>query len=197
MGTITRIAKRCKIISLLQPPPETVANFDEIILLSDGRVIYSGPMEDIIDHFDDLGYEIPERMDLADWLQALPTKDGWVFLKGASEEGAKYEDFAAKHLSPLEFHERFYESDLGQSLMAKVNTPTEQTPEHAIIRQIASQKFANPWYVSFMLLVRRETLLWWRDQYAIKAKIFQSKYCGSLALTPVIRWLMLPRFLKH
>jgi hypothetical protein len=53
----------------LQPPPETVANFDELILISEGMVIYSGPMEDVIDHFNILGYDIPERMDLADWLQ--------------------------------------------------------------------------------------------------------------------------------
>jgi ABC-type multidrug transport system ATPase subunit len=58
-----------KIISLLQPPPETVANFDELILLSEGKIIYSGPVDEVLDHFNSLGYEIPDRMDLADWLQ--------------------------------------------------------------------------------------------------------------------------------
>jgi ABC-type multidrug transport system ATPase subunit len=58
-----------KIISLLQPPPETVANFDEIILLAEGKIVYSGPVVDVIDHFNSLGYEIPARMDVADWLQ--------------------------------------------------------------------------------------------------------------------------------
>lgn len=62
-----------KIVSLLQPPPETVANFDEIILLAEGRVIYSGPIDKIIGHFESLGYQIPERMDLADWLQVCGT----------------------------------------------------------------------------------------------------------------------------
>jgi ABC-type multidrug transport system ATPase subunit len=58
-----------KIFSLLQPPPETVANFDELILLGEGKIIYSGPVNEVIDYFDYLGYEIPERMDVADWLQ--------------------------------------------------------------------------------------------------------------------------------
>jgi ABC-type multidrug transport system ATPase subunit len=58
-----------KIVSLLQPPPETVANFDELILLGEGKIIYSGPVNEVIDHFNSLGYEIPERMDVADWLQ--------------------------------------------------------------------------------------------------------------------------------
>jgi ABC-type multidrug transport system ATPase subunit len=57
------------IISLLQPPPETVANFDELILLGEGKIIYSGPINEVIDYFNSLGYEIPERMDVADWLQ--------------------------------------------------------------------------------------------------------------------------------
>ena len=53
----------------MQPPPETVANFDELIVLSEGKIIYCGPVDEVIDHFNSLGYEIPERMDVADWLQ--------------------------------------------------------------------------------------------------------------------------------
>lgn len=56
-------------MSLLQPPPETVALFDELVLIDSGRVIYSGPVEEVVAHFEALGYKIPERMDTADWLQ--------------------------------------------------------------------------------------------------------------------------------
>jgi hypothetical protein len=69
MGVVTKITNTIKIVSLLQPPPETVANFDEMILLAEGWVIYCGPVEDVIGHFKALGYVIPERMDVADWLQ--------------------------------------------------------------------------------------------------------------------------------
>lgn len=69
LGIFTRMTKTIKIVSLLQPPPETVANFDELILISDGKIIYSGPIEEVIEYFEELGYEIPERMDTADWLQ--------------------------------------------------------------------------------------------------------------------------------
>jgi hypothetical protein len=37
--------------------------------LGDGKIIYSGPVNEVIDYFNSLGYEIPERMDVADWLQ--------------------------------------------------------------------------------------------------------------------------------
>lgn len=58
-----------RIVSLLQPPPETVALFDEIILLDKGRILFAGPTDEVIGHFQSLGYTQPERMDPADWLQ--------------------------------------------------------------------------------------------------------------------------------
>jgi ABC-type multidrug transport system ATPase subunit len=69
MGAISRIMNDVRIVSLLQPPPETVALFDELVLLSEGKVIYSGPVDEVIRHFNSLGYELPTRMDVADWLQ--------------------------------------------------------------------------------------------------------------------------------
>jgi ABC-type multidrug transport system ATPase subunit len=63
------MTEKISLVSLLQPPPETVALFDDIILVSNGCVIYSGPVEQVEAYFAGLGYSIPERMDLADWLQ--------------------------------------------------------------------------------------------------------------------------------
>ena len=69
LSLIGRLNGSIKIVSLLQPPPETVALFDEIILVDSGRVIYSGPVEEVVPHFNSLGYKLPDRMDAADWLQ--------------------------------------------------------------------------------------------------------------------------------
>ena len=71
---VSRIKNLTFVVSLLQPPPETFANFDELILLSEGKIIYSGPVDEVIEHFSSLGYEIPERMDVADWLQVCHAK---------------------------------------------------------------------------------------------------------------------------
>lgn len=37
------------VISLLQPAPETYNLFDDIILLSDGQIVYQGPREDVLE----------------------------------------------------------------------------------------------------------------------------------------------------
>jgi ABC-type multidrug transport system ATPase subunit len=56
IGETSGLTKRVRIISLLQPPPETFALFDELILLSEGQVIYSGPVQKVVPHFESLGY---------------------------------------------------------------------------------------------------------------------------------------------
>ena len=68
MAKTSAISGSTKIVSLLQPPPETFALFDGLILLSEGKIIYNGPVENVVDYFANLGYEIPERTDVADWL---------------------------------------------------------------------------------------------------------------------------------
>lgn len=69
LGETTRMRHTVRIVSLLQPPPETVALFDELILLGEGRILYAGPVDEVTQHFKSLGYEQPDRMDPADWLQ--------------------------------------------------------------------------------------------------------------------------------
>lgn len=41
------LLKRTRVISLLQPSPEAVSLFDEIILLSEGQILYAGPVDDV------------------------------------------------------------------------------------------------------------------------------------------------------
>jgi hypothetical protein len=196
MALVTKTITSVKIVSLLQPPPETVANFDEIVLLSEGKVIFAGPIEKIIPHFESLGYEIPTRMDLADFLQSLPTKDGWMFLKGATSSGASSAEFMSRHLDTDAFHERFYSTELGLAILEKLNGTPKGSGDH-FLDDLVKVKYANPWYTSMVLLVKRELTLWWRNkvrcddcplkgipqsifshvllQYQLKAKIFQSE----------------------
>lgn len=71
-----RILNRIAVISLLQASPETVAMFDEIILLGDGgHVIFAGPTSGASPHFEKLGFKQPDAMDDADFLLAVASAD--------------------------------------------------------------------------------------------------------------------------
>jgi ABC-type multidrug transport system ATPase subunit len=72
----TQVQSRVRILSLLQPSPETVALFDEIILIAEGKILYSGPVGEIEDYFARLGYVAPDTMDVADFCQVISSPDG-------------------------------------------------------------------------------------------------------------------------
>jgi ABC-type multidrug transport system ATPase subunit len=57
------------LMSLLQPAPETFDLFDDIILLSEGQIVYHGPCENAMDFFESCGFKCPERKGVADFLQ--------------------------------------------------------------------------------------------------------------------------------
>ena len=59
------------VISLLQPAPETYELFEDIILLSDGQVVYQGPRENALEFFESMGLKCPERKGVADFLQEV------------------------------------------------------------------------------------------------------------------------------
>ena len=85
--------------SLLQPPPEVFNLFDEVMLLSEGQIIYhgkslcfmstlqitksiyQGPREEVLPYFEHLGYFCPNSVDVADFLQELPTSEGSLYLR--------------------------------------------------------------------------------------------------------------------
>ena len=59
------------VISLLQPVPETYDLFDDVILLSDGQIVYQGPREKVLEFFEKMGFKCPGRKGVADFLQEV------------------------------------------------------------------------------------------------------------------------------
>lgn len=61
-------------MSLLQPPPEVFELFDDVLLLSEGQVVYHGPREQVMPFFHSLGFAIPARKGVADFLQEVTSR---------------------------------------------------------------------------------------------------------------------------
>lgn len=178
IGEINRMKKSIKLISLLQPPPETVALFDEIILVDKGRVIFAGPVDQITRYFKSLGYFQPDRMDLADWLQCLPTKDGANFLIQSEEV-----KLPRVHLTNEEFVQKFNESAHGQSTLAKLKDPVQEDKLSFMKHPMFRQRYANSSWRSIQVVFRREFLLWRRDVYQRKARLMQDLFMGIIVGT--------------
>lgn len=68
---IVHLTEATILISLLQPAPETFDLFDDIILLSEGQIVYQGPREYVVEFFESCGFKSPERKGTADFLQEV------------------------------------------------------------------------------------------------------------------------------
>ncbi|VUC35730.1 unnamed protein product [Clonostachys rosea] len=59
------------IMSIYQASDATYHNFDKVTLLYEGLQIYFGPAKAAVDYFNQLGFEKPERVTIADFLTSL------------------------------------------------------------------------------------------------------------------------------
>lgn len=59
------------LMALLQPAPETFELFDDLILLSEGYIVYQGPRANVLEFFESLGFRLPPRKGIADFLQEV------------------------------------------------------------------------------------------------------------------------------
>lgn len=59
------------LMALLQPAPETLELFDDLMLLSEGHMIYHGPRDEVLIFFESIGFKLPPRKGVADFLQEV------------------------------------------------------------------------------------------------------------------------------
>lgn len=74
--TLAKNYKRTVIFTIHQPRSNIVALFDRLILLAQGKTVYSGPFHQCQAYFDDIGYECPPGFNIADYLVDLTMHAG-------------------------------------------------------------------------------------------------------------------------
>lgn len=123
-------------LALLQPSPETFELFDDVILLSNGIVVYSGPREGILPFFSSMGFECPARCGIAEFMQEVTTPTDqqkyWSY-----PEGREYEYVPSYAMSDAfqqtkyaleakRLLEKPYEPPLGDDRLATVPLPKDK-----------------------------------------------------------------------
>jgi len=66
--TLAREYNRTVIFTIHQPRSNIVALFDQLVLLSQGKLVYAGDVNKCHDYFDSIGYPCPAGFNLADYL---------------------------------------------------------------------------------------------------------------------------------
>ena len=90
--TLAKDYKRTVIFTIHQPRSNIVALFDRLVLLAQGKTVYSGAFVNCQHYFDSIGYECPPGFNIADYLvdltmhagRSISSDDGTVAADGAS-----------------------------------------------------------------------------------------------------------------
>ncbi|PGH13868.1 hypothetical protein AJ80_06137 [Polytolypa hystricis UAMH7299] len=69
--TLAKTYNRTVIFTIHQPRSNIVALFDQLILLANGKTVYSGPFVSCQPYFDNIGYSCPPGFNIADYLVDL------------------------------------------------------------------------------------------------------------------------------
>ncbi|KAI1338403.1 hypothetical protein F5Y15DRAFT_128100 [Xylariaceae sp. FL0016] len=83
--TLAKTYKRTVIFTIHQPRSNIVALFDRLILLAQGKTVYSGPFLQCQEYFDQIGYSCPPGFNIADYLVDLTMHAG---SGGAFDDGS-------------------------------------------------------------------------------------------------------------
>lgn len=69
--TLARDFNRTVVFTIHQPRSNIAALFDQLILLAEGKMVYSGPFSKCQDYFDRIGHPCPQGFNIADYLVDL------------------------------------------------------------------------------------------------------------------------------
>ncbi|PSS01153.1 Pleiotropic drug resistance protein [Actinidia chinensis var. chinensis] len=178
IGQTIHILQGTAVISLLQPAPETYDLFDDIILLSDGQIVYQGPRENVLEFFEFTGFRCPERKGVADFLQEVTSR------KDQEQYWAR-EDEAYRFVTAEEFTEAFQSFHVGRKLGDELAVPFDKAKSHP--SALATEKYG----VSKMELLKacasRQYLLMKRNYFVYIFNMIQLFLMALLAMTIFLR----------
>ncbi|KAJ0680199.1 putative ABC transporter, AAA+ ATPase domain, ABC-2 type transporter, ABC-transporter [Helianthus annuus] len=175
------------VISLLQPAPETYDLFDDIILLTDGKIVYQGARENVLEFFESMGFKCPERKGVADFLQEVTSKKD-------QEQYWMRRDDPYRFVTAKEFAEAFQSFHVGRKLAHEISTPYDKSKSHPAA--LTTEKYGLSSKELLKACTDREILLMKRNSFVYFFKLFQLTVMALIALTVFLRTEMHKRDLE-
>ncbi|KAM0914710.1 hypothetical protein ACQ4PT_011326 [Festuca glaucescens] len=178
---LVHVMNETVMISLLQPPPETYNLFDDIILLSEGYIVYHGPRENILEFFESSGFRCPERKGVAHFLQEVTSKKD-------QQQYWYREQEQYHHVSVPEFAERFKSFHVGLQILKEMQIPFEKSKTHPAA--LTTKKYGISSKESLKAVMSRDMLLMKRNSFIYIFKVSQLIILGLMAMTVFLRTKM-------
>ncbi|KAJ7527147.1 hypothetical protein O6H91_16G039300 [Diphasiastrum complanatum] len=169
------------VVSLLQPAPETYELFDDLILLSEGQIVYQGPSDLVLHFFGTLGFKCPERKGVADFLQEVTSqKDQQQYWSDSTKP--------YHYVSVDEFARAFSEYHVGHSLKEELAVPYDKSKSHPAA--LVMEKYALSNLNLFKACFAREWTLMKRNSFIYVFKTIQLSTMATITMTVFLRTTM-------
>ncbi|KAI3844873.1 hypothetical protein MKX03_008304, partial [Papaver bracteatum] len=178
MRQMVHIMDVTMIISLLQPAPETFELFDDIILLSEGHIVYQGPRENILEFFEYMGFKCPERKGIADYLQEVTSRKD-------QEQYWFDKNQPYRYVSPSDFINSYHLFHLGQELQSSLSAPYNRKKSHPAA--LVTEKYGISNWELFKACFSRERLLMKRNSFIYVFKTMQITIMSLITMTVFLR----------
>ncbi|XP_031737941.1 pleiotropic drug resistance protein 2 isoform X2 [Cucumis sativus] len=178
MRQMVHIMDVTMVISLLQPAPETFNLFDDIILLSEGQIVYQGPREKILDFFKFMGFRCPERKGVADFLQEVTSKKD-------QEQYWFKKNKPYRFISVSKFCQGFKSFTIGQQLTSDLQVPYDKSKAHPAA--LVKEKYGLSNWELFRACYSREVLIMKRNSFVYVFKTVQITIMSVIAMTVFLR----------
>ncbi|KAG2598989.1 hypothetical protein PVAP13_5KG412300 [Panicum virgatum] len=169
------------LISLLQPAPETYDLFDDIILLSDGQIVYQGPRESVLEFFLSLGFKCPERKGAADFLQEVTSR------KDQKQYWARH-DKPYQYVSVKEFACAFQSFHAGRAVANELAIPFDKRKNHPAA--LTTSRYGASARELLKATIDREILLMKRNSFVYIFRTLQMMMVSTIAMTLFFRTKM-------
>ncbi|KNA08801.1 hypothetical protein SOVF_159450 isoform A, partial [Spinacia oleracea] len=177
---LVHITDASALIALLQPAPETFDLFDDVILMAEGKVVYHGPRNYVVEFFETCGFRCPKRKGVADFLQEV--------ISQKDQPQYWFHEEPHSYISVDMFCEKFRASQIGKSLFDEVSQPPVKTQGDD--NAISFSKFSLPKGELFKACLSREFLLMKRNSFIYIFKIVQLVIIALITMTVFVHTRM-------
>nr|GEX03922.1 ABC transporter G family member 39-like isoform X1 [Tanacetum cinerariifolium] len=169
------------VISLLQPDPETYKLFDDVILMSEGHIVYQGPCQNVLEFFESIGFKCPDRKGVADFLQEVTSRKDQEQYWYKTEQPYRY-------IRIPEFTQAFKSFHIGQKLETDIFTPYDKSKAHP--DALVKEKYGKSNVDLLKACFYKEWLLTKRNYALYIFKIFQLTFMSLVAIAVFYRTKM-------
>ncbi|XP_076898366.1 ABC transporter G family member 35-like [Bidens hawaiensis] len=181
MQQIVHLTESTVLMSLLQPAPETFDLFDDIILLSEGLIVYHGLRENVLEFFESCGFRLPERKGTSDFLQEVTSrKDQEQYWADRSKP--------YRYIPVSEFVERFKSFHVGRTLTNELSVAYDKNQCHKAA--LVFKKYMVPKMELFKASWNKELLLMKRNSPIYIFKTVQFLFLSFTVTTVFLRTRM-------